>query len=78
MKARVISVLLRVWDLVWKTLVVVGLLVSIISGSLSAASATGAINTNVKQIIDLPANLDHWLEVTGAAAEKYCAKGGCP
>ena len=70
MKAKIIRALLQVWDVVWKAIVVTGVIICIISGGLSAASATGAIETNIKAIIDLPAYLDYWLDITaGPSAE---------
>ena len=56
---------------IWTVIVGVGIIVSLLAGALSVANATGATQTTVKNLVELPANLDSWLEITEAAAAKY-------
>lgn len=59
---------------VWNVIVGVALIIGLLSGALAIANAAGATQTTVKNIIELPANLDSWLEITEAAAAKYVAE----
>lgn len=83
MKTRVLRIALqtagKVWDLVWKTLVIVGLLVSLATGGIQLAEKQGVLEGNpLKAIVELPEDFSAWLKSTKAAADKYCAEGGCP
>lgn len=84
MKTRVLravlKVLAQVWDLVWKSLVIIALLVSLTTGAIQLAEKQGLIEGGnpLEAIVKLPEKFEHWLDVTAAAAEKYCAEGGCP
>ena len=73
-------VLLAIWDVVWKALVIIGLLVSLATGGIQLAEKQGLIEGGnpLKAAVELPEKFEHWLDVTAAAAEKYCAEGGCP
>lgn len=74
-------VLLAFWNVVWKALVIIGLLISIATGGIQLAEKQGIIESAtapIKAAITLPEDVSATLKVLRAAAEKYCAEGGCP
>lgn len=85
MKNRILKVgllaLLAIWDVVWKALVIIALLVSLATGGIQLAEKQGIIDSAtapIKAAIELPENVALTLKKLGAAADKYCAEGGCP
>lgn len=85
MKKRILKVglraLLAIWDLVWKGLVIIALLVSLATGGIQLAEKTGVIDSAtapIKAVFELPEDVASTLKVLRAAARKYCAEGGCP